>query len=537
MSVYPNLIPPLFFLTFLAIGLWITPDYGVSWDEDIQRKHGRVVWDYIHQQLDLTQDQPLEPDITFREYEYRFHGTLFQLSCLWVQQQLNLTDYRDITLLRHYGVFLLFFIGTLFFYRTLEFRFQRWQIALLGTAMLILSPRIFGNAFFNIKDLVILPYYIIASYTLLRFLAQKNWQWAVWHGVACALVINARLMGVWIPCITLGFYLFDLLRHDRVLIGRKLIHFGLFVLTTISITILLWPYLWEQPFQNFIDAFALLSKYNWGGEMRYFGSWINAQELPWHYALGWIHISTPLVYLLLFWTGTFQILRNFFQQLFKGFYKNKNQLYDLVFLALALGPLLIVIVKESVLYDSWRHLFFIYPAMIAVAVRAFIRLNEWLKERSTAKIIQRLPSLFLSLAMGVTFVYLLTHHPYQHTYITLPSDHIEKRFDIDYWGVAYQTALRELIEKDGRNRIKVRSANYPNDANARLLPKDIRDRIELVWDIQKADYYVTNYRSPTELKRYQKNLFPLLSEKEFLSIQAWNGRIIGVYSVDSSLSE
>lgn len=512
------------------VGLWIAPDYGYSWDEDIQRKHGRVVWDYVHAQLDIEHER-LEPDITFRDYEYRFHGTLFQLSCLWVQRQLGLTDYRDITLVRHYGVFLLFFVGSIFFYWTLKFRFRRWQIALLGTAMLILSPRIFANAFFNIKDLIILPYYIIASYTLLRFLANKSWQWALWHGLACALVINARLMGVWIPCITLGFYLFDLLRHDRALIGKKLLYFGLFVVSTISITILLWPYLWERPFQNFIDAFALLSKYNWGGEMRYFNSWINAQDLPWHYALGWIHISTPLVYLLLFWMGTFQILRDFFQQILKGFYKNKSQLYDLVFLALALGPLLIVMVRESVLYDSWRHLFFIYPAIIAIAICAFVHLNDWLKNRNTKPLIQALPASFLSFSMLVTFVYMLTHHPYQHTYITLPSDHIETRFDIDYWGVAYQTALRELIEKDDRDKIRVRSANYPNDANARMLPKDIRDRIELVWDIRAADYYLTNYRSPTELHRYMNNLSPLVSENEFLSIKSWNGRVIGVYRV------
>ncbi|MEM0995164.1 MAG: glycosyltransferase family 39 protein, partial [Bacteroidota bacterium] len=309
-------IVPIFFLLLLLIGLWIVPDYGVSWDEDIQRKHGRVAWDYVSEQLDLDWEK-LEPDITFREYQYNFHGTLFQMTCFWIQKQLGLEDYREITMVRHYALFLLFFISSIFFYKTLKFRFQNWQLALLGTAMLILSPRIFGNAFFNTKDLVLLPFYLISSYTLLRFLQAKDVKWAIWHGLACALAINARLMGVVVPFLTLVFFIIDLLHHKKDFRAIHLLVLAIFLLVVSSVSIALWPYLWEDPINNFIAAFELLSKYNWGGNMLYFNTWINAQAVPWHYSLAWIHLSTPFVYLIFFWIGGYQILKLPFSRMFR----------------------------------------------------------------------------------------------------------------------------------------------------------------------------------------------------------------------------
>ncbi|MEM9849289.1 MAG: glycosyltransferase family 39 protein, partial [Bacteroidota bacterium] len=518
-------IVPIFFLLLLLIGLWIVPDYGVSWDEDIQRKHGRVAWDYVSEQLDLDWEK-LEPDITFREYQYNFHGTLFQMTCFWIQKQLGLEDYREITMVRHYALFLLFFIGSIFFYKTLKFRFQNWQFALLGTAMLILSPRIFGNTFFNTKDLVLLPFYLISSYTLLRFLQAKDVKWAIWHGLACALAINARLMGVVVPFLTLVFFIIDLLHHKKDFRAIHLLVLAIFLLVVSSVSIALWPYLWEDPINNFIAAFELLSKYNWGGNMLYFNTWINAQAVPWHYSLAWIHLSTPFVYLIFFWIGGYQILKSLFSRMFRrpsAFYDHPTQLQDLVLLALGIGPIFIVIWRESVIYDSWRHLFFVYPALLFVAIRGFLQAQRYFLSK-TSQWKRNIPAFALGISMSLTFIYMLTHHPYQHTYMTLPDDNLERRFEIDYWGVAYQTALRTLIEKESKTPIKVRSANYPGDANARLLPKDIRDRIELVWDVKQADYYITNYRYEHEINRYKQNQFPLEQDREFLVIRAWNAK-------------
>ncbi len=531
---------PLFFVIFLTLGLWITPDYGIGWDEDIQRKHGRVAWDYVSEQLNLGWER-LEPEENFREYEYNFHGTIFQMTAYLVQRQLNLTDYRDVTLVRHYGVFLLFFMSSIFFYHLLKLRFLRWEMALLGTAMLILSPRIFANAFFNVKDLVILSFYIMASFTMIQFLKKKNTSWAIWHGLACALVINARLMGVIVPFLTLIFLTTEFLQKRKAFQIKYLLNAGIFGAVAITFTILLWPYLWEKPLANFIAAFSLLSKYNWGGDVLYFNDFINARSLPWHYALGWIHITTPIAYLVLFWIGFLSILRNKLSSVFQkpfAIYTNDNQMADLAIAALFLFPVLIVIIKGSTLYDSWRHLFFIYPPMIYMAIKGVFQLAP-----KPVPFIQFTPTYpnntrqiialtILFLEMNVVLNYTVRNHPYQHTYFNvLAGTNIEKRFDVDYWGVAYQTALRELIKKDERAIIKVRSANYPCDANARMLPKDIRDRIELVWDIKYADYYLTNYRFWKELNPYKAQAFPFEPERAFLVVKSWNTKVIGVYEV------
>lgn len=532
---------PSFFIVFLSLGLWITPDYGIGWDEDIQRKHGRVAWDYVSETLDLGWEK-LEPEEDFRTYQYNFHGTLFQMTAYLIQRQLNLTDYRDITLVRHYGVFLLFFVSCIFFYRLLKIRFTKWEVALLGSAMLILSPRIFGNAFFNVKDLIILSFYVISSYTLVQFLKNKNTKWAVWHGLACALVINARLMGVIVPFLTLLFLAVELVQKRKSLQIKWIINVGVFCLISALFTIALWPYLWEKPITNFFAAFSLLSKYNWGGDVLYFQDFINAKSLPWHYTLGWIHVTTPITYLLLFWIGLFGIFKNKLSSVFQkpfSIYANDNELIDLVIAALFVLPMFIIIAKGSTLYDGWRHLFFIYPPMIYIAIKGWTQLTPKSNSLSQA-LLKRKKNRFqivaltvLLLEMSIVLTYMVLNHPHQHTFFNaIAGTKVEKKFDVDYWGNAYQTALRALIEKDGREKIKVRFANYPGDANARMLPKDIRDRIELVWDIKYADYYLTNYRFWKELNPYKAEEFPFEPERAFLLIDSWNTKVIGVYKIN-----
>ena len=45
---------------------------------------------------------------------------------------------------------------------------------------------------------------------------------------------------------------------------------------------------------------------------------------------------------------------------------------DFVFLALSVGPILIVVLLDSVLYDGWRQIYFVYPALVLTAMRGLV---------------------------------------------------------------------------------------------------------------------------------------------------------------------
>jgi hypothetical protein len=80
----------IFFGVLLALGLGIFRDYGISWDESIQRAYGGMVYNYI-----TTGDQEVLSD------RHRHYGAVFQVLLYSLEKSLGLEDSRQIYLMRH----------------------------------------------------------------------------------------------------------------------------------------------------------------------------------------------------------------------------------------------------------------------------------------------------------------------------------------------------------------------------------------------------------------------------------------------------
>ena len=50
----------MFFVAYLLIGLKLVPDYGMSWDEPAQRKHGLIALDHVIDQFNLGWEKSFE---------------------------------------------------------------------------------------------------------------------------------------------------------------------------------------------------------------------------------------------------------------------------------------------------------------------------------------------------------------------------------------------------------------------------------------------------------------------------------------------
>ena len=81
--------------------------------------------------------------------------------------------------------------------------FNNWKISLLGCLFINLSPRIFAHSFYNSKDIILLCFFIISTYTLIKLLKNKTTKFAILHALSSAALINIRLVGLYIPIITL----------------------------------------------------------------------------------------------------------------------------------------------------------------------------------------------------------------------------------------------------------------------------------------------------------------------------------------------
>lgn len=279
-----NILVAILFIIYLLIATSIYNDYGLPWDELIQRNYGLVTFDYV-----VHGDDRL---LTYRDRDY---GPVFEVALVIIEKVGRYNDPLDIILMRHFCTFLLFYINSYFFYLLCKTHFNSWKIGLLGCLFLILSPRIFAHSFYNSKDLTFLSLFVISMYTMLILLKEYSVLKASLHALACAFLIDIRVLGIIVPFFTLFFIGIDL-RQSRSIKEKNgiiscLISFSFLLM---CFTILFWPTLWERPLGNFIQAFRNMARHRWQGQVLYLGEYIESTELPWHYIPVWMLITIPI---------------------------------------------------------------------------------------------------------------------------------------------------------------------------------------------------------------------------------------------------
>jgi len=502
-----------FFLVFLALGVSIYKDYGISWDEPIQRRYGQAVFDYVNLG---------SPDLS--EDHERYYGPIVELGLVCAEKLLGLEDVQSVYFLRHLMTFSLFLLGVFFFFLLCSSLFGSWKLGLLGSFCLILSPRIFAHAFFNSKDIPFMVLFIISGWTFLVFLDRKTLPTALGHAVACSLLIGVRVIGVFVPVMTAAFFLIDLLlRAKRSL--RPFLVLGIYLLCVSLLTILIWPILWTDPLGQFLAAFRQMSHYPWEGDVLYLGSYIKSVALPWHYIFVWVGLTTPLVYLLFFGVGLLSTLKKIGSSPLQFYQSSKGLLFVGAWL---LFPLLSIIVLRSVLYDGWRQVFFLYPAFLILGLAGVNQVFIWHQE-CTGKITRSIVLGFLILSLfGLVSipVSMIRIHPYQNVYFNRLAgrmDHVVQQFEMDYWGLGYRRGLEQVLKQDPSPKIPILAANFPGIANSFLLPASERERLTFVQDPKDAKYLITNFR-------WQKKPYNL---PEFYSVKVRDTAIVTVYMLKS----
>ena len=201
-QLIPVITVALFFGILVFVGFFIYKDYGVSSDESSDYLRGQLNYNAFRGG-NLTDFRTVCAKLkNVCYYPPLFSMVLYRLAPTGDSQ----TIYEH----RHLISFL-FFAGAVFVFFLIGKKiFKNWLIALLGCLFLVVSPRIFGNAFYNPKDIPFLSAYIVAIYTMLLFLEKKNIFTAVLHGIATAVACSIRTPGAIIIPITFAFYFFDL---------------------------------------------------------------------------------------------------------------------------------------------------------------------------------------------------------------------------------------------------------------------------------------------------------------------------------------
>lgn len=505
----------VFFAAFLLIGLGIYKDYGLSWDENRNHENGKKSFNYV-----------FKGDRSLWTYSDRYYGVAFELPLYMIEKILRLETSRQVFLMRHLATFLMFFLGLVFFYRLIKDHFSSWRIGLLGSVLLILSPRLFAESFYNSKDLVFLSLFIISIHTLTQFLDKISLSRAAVHALVCALLIDVRVLGILVPGLTLFFFIVGKISTDRRQARRltkEILIFSLFLALTLCLMILFWPILWNDPIGQFLRAWTRMSRYPWSRAVLYRGRHLSPDNLPWQYIPVWILITTPLLYTANFGVGLFRSIAEIFQRPFQIF-RNPQRRNGLLFLIWFFAPLLAVIVLRPVVYDSWRHLYFIYPAFLIMSVKGLVFLFAWLRSLKWAgKVLAPLFVLIILFGLIQTAAFMIVNHPHQNVYFNiLAGKNLRTDWDLDYWGLSYRQALEYILKHDPDKTINICVQNAPGELNSFILKDEDGKRLNYVTDLDKAKYFLSDFRWQNEGYSYSQ---------EFYSITVGRAKIMVVYKL------
>jgi hypothetical protein len=524
-----RLVAALALGTVVLVGIAVHRDYGVPVDERQLRHYGGLVAAYVNETLGHAVVPPVDVGRMTRlpEYHDRDHGSVVEVLLVAVEGALGL-GFPESLFARHLTVFLLFCVGVVFVYRTLARRHGRWEAGLAGAAFMVLSPRLFADAFYNSKDVPFLAAYAAALYTALGFAERPGVTTALAHALTSALAIAIRMPGLVVPALTaiaVALRLVSIPRTERRL-GAVGLALALYALATLALVVLFFPTLWEQPLANALYTIRRLGRFPWSSEVLYRGVPVKASALPWHYLPLWMLITIPPAYTFGFALGAVALVAG---RLRRGVLAPlvAAERQDAFFLLAIVVPLVAVILGRSTVYDGWRHVYFVYAPFVCLAVSGYAALAAGVRDRPIVRL-----AVFglLGVACVATALTTVRLHPYEMVYFNAAAGpDAGRRFDGDYWGLSYRRGLEEVLRAAGpEGEVSVVLDGESVLGNRLILPP--RDRERIVWaPPASARYFVTTHRETLYDRAAFRRKYGLTDAQETWSLVVGRTHVLSVY--------
>ncbi len=486
----------------------LSSHYGQSGDEWLQMEYGQHIWDYFfngdQQALDYT-----NKGLQYSHQEY--YGGLFDFLTNVFHHWFPNTH---ILTIRHFcnaflGSLLMLFTGLL------AFRLSRkWSVGVVALLFIIFSPRIFGESMNNPKDIPFATGFIMGTYFLVAMLQEfprkllKNAAglaigWGIAFGIRSA---GGILLGAYMVLFIAAYYFFNANFKQTIADNKARNKFLLYFIGAIAVGYIIgiatWPWGLQSPISHPLESLQGMTNREINIRFLFEGMNHISTDAPWYYEFKWIFISNPLI--LLAGTLLFAVLILQAKKRYGNFP---------VFLVVfgALFPILYMIYKHSTVYDTWRHVFFVYPFWVVGAALGWDTLNEYIKNEK----LKWIPAAIALAGLLPVVAWSVKNHPNETVYFNQLAGGIEGAngyYDLDYYQNSGKQAA-DWIRKNakpipGRKTVVYSNMSgiwhyFSNDTGTITSDYKRYDaRHDLAWD-----YYIsyTRYISPYLL---QNDLWP-----------------------------
>lgn len=391
-------------LSFIfLVMLIITPDYGISGDDVTQWRYGTSVWNYIKT---FGEDKTAVTGKYLENTQTLYGGIVDGVAAMFI----DIFKPKNEFIIRHYWIMIFGFAGIVYTGLLSRKLTNSWFAGIIAVLFIVFTPRYFGEAFNNPKDIPFAATYVMAIYYIISWLENiqaPKWKYTILLGIAIMLCLGIRIGGLLLIAylfMAFAVRLWQTKGFSDGTIKKNFVHVVVLLLIGYFGACIWWPYAWEDPISHPYEAFKVMSDYPLTIKMLFEGQETTSSDLPAYYAPKFIAITLPLFALIGIAGGLVMMTR-------KEFRNRYNYLW-LVMFTWAF-PVFYIYYKHAVVYDGMRHTLFILPSVAITASVFFYYLMEKFKEKKTIRMAVA-GAMIVLLALPARFS--LANHPNQYVY-------------------------------------------------------------------------------------------------------------------------
>lgn len=437
----------------------------------------------------------------------------------------------------YFYTFIIFFIGVIYFYRLIYYLFKSRRISTISSLLYVSCPRLFIDGIHNNKDIVLMSLLVIMIFYGLKMIDEKNKKNMILFSLVSGFVCNTKIIGLYfLGIIGLCFILNLFIKKEW---SKRNILYGLTVaFLSIIGYLLLTPAIWGNGKLEIVEFIKYCFKNSvsfradpivlFEGEL-YQNS---IKSLPFYYIPKMILITIPIISSLLFCFGTINVIIQNIKNLFN---RKKDFLIISLFciLIMLLIPLIIAMTSHPVLYNGWRHFYFLYSLIMIISSYGFFVLFN--KNKRFNKVISLLCVFTILTNIGYLLKYNVANTAYYN--ILINRKNIQERYQLDYYEITTKQAISSFVKS---NKIKDNKGIYyfyGDGFNKRIL----NDYFTIFDSEYDRKFYIVNDEELDELLNDGNVIYlfnnPIYSLKDFkkykkiYSYKIFDSNIIDFYEL------
>lgn len=437
----------IFWLGFLIWGILSYKDYGITYDEVLQRTHGLINFKYVYENLVGTETMPnylANIPVTLEEYGFfKYYGVGIKIPLIIIEYLMGFKMTNEqIFHMNHLYTFLLFYISSIFVYKIIKKLRMNNKYAIFAVIIYCLCPRILADSFYNIKDSVFSSLFVIMLYFGLSLMEEFQIRNAIGLIVSAAFCLNTRIIGALPLLIMCLVYVFKGQREKIFHRLKQMIIIGIF---SFGIYIIIAPAAWGNVLDYICNVLGVFGNFDADGVEVLGNVSYSVQNLPWYYLPACMFMTLPNLYIILGIAGVITEIRKYLVSDSINEAIRSNYIIVTLFAQFFCVLLYDMIIRPPK-YNLWRHFYFLFIYIVIFSVIGLK--NIIIKFSNYRKWI--IGCTFFSILL--TAVWILKNHPYQYMYYNMAiTEDSEDEMKHDYWHASYHNILQRIINDTNIN--------------------------------------------------------------------------------------